>query len=67
MRIDEYVYRCLTLYWSIHGAVGTLHTRLLLSNFQQMYMYIVVAARSLHSTSAASANAVKASHGNYFV
>ena len=43
MRTDEYVYtcRCLTLYWSIHGAVGMLHTRLLLSNFQQMYILLV--------------------------
>ena len=30
-----------------------------------MYMYIVVAARSLHSMSAASVNAVKASRCNY--
>ena len=32
-----------------------------------IYMYIVVSVRSLHSMSAASANAVKASHCNYFV
>ena len=38
MKTDEYVYRCLTLYQSIHGAVGTLHTCLLLSNFQQMHL-----------------------------
>ena len=31
------------------------------------YMYIVVVAQSLHSMSAASANAVKASRCNYFV
>ena len=30
-------------------------------------LYIVVAVRSLHSMSAASTNAVKASHCNYFV
>ena len=35
MGTDEYVYRCLT---SIHGAVGTLHTCLLLSNFQQIHV-----------------------------
>ena len=31
MRTDEYV----------HGAVGMLHTCLLLSNFQQMYVHIL--------------------------
>ena len=31
MRTDEYV----------HGAVGTLHTCLLLSNFQQVYVHIL--------------------------
>ena len=41
MRTDEYVYRCPTLYRSIHGAVGTLHTCLVLSDFQQMYLYTV--------------------------
>ena len=38
MGTDEYVYRCPPLYQSILGAVGTLHTCLLLSNFQQIYM-----------------------------
>ena len=60
MRTDEYVYRCLTLYWSIHGAVGMLHTCLLLSNFQQMiiqymnvhvctlYTCMYLCARTIH-------------------
>ena len=39
MRTDEYVYRCPTLYWSIHGAVEMLHTCLLLSNFQQILVH----------------------------
>ena len=43
-----------TLYRSIHGAVGTLHTCLLLRNFQQIHvhvhMYICVHVQYMYST-----------------
>ena len=42
VKTDEYVSRCPTLYRSIHGAVGTLHTCLLLSNFQQICVRVHV-------------------------
>ena len=51
-----FMYTCTYTYMYVHVHVHV-HT----------CMYIVVAARSLHSMSAASANAVKASRCNYFV
>ena len=48
VKTDEYVYRCPTLYRSMHGAVGTLHTCLLLSNFQQIHVHCTCTSQCLH-------------------